>query len=235
MARPPSRRGASVRDDWRAWLPESKARLNDNCFKELETLYNILSVSLNEAIELRKKGAFVRAYEAVGVCRGICTRFSESLEVLLDRLHRHVKHSAVVPNVAPIDPANFQGSRQQRTVRLTGLLNRVLLSQRSQFIHKAATLKDMVFELQEEFCTIVDSMAAGIVHHAASLWDSLVQCHFDLNTCLQETVVLLKSFLLALPDEQLPAFEALLNLPAPRATTGKFSFRHRRFAAVPGK
>lgn len=46
----------TVRDDWRAWLPESKARLNEACSRELETLYTMLSISLDEAIGLKKRG-----------------------------------------------------------------------------------------------------------------------------------------------------------------------------------
>src|SRR5262249_53538616 len=152
------RRGTSVRDDWRAWLPEPKARVNSNCVKELETLYIMLSVSLNEAIELRRNGSLLRAYEAAQTASGVCLRFTQSLEIVLGSLHRHAKHFGLVPNAAPLEAANFRGARGQRTARITAFLNRVLLSQRSQFIHKAATLREMVAELKDEFCKTVDHL-----------------------------------------------------------------------------
>ena len=234
-ARSLSRRGMSVRDDWRAWLPEPKARLNEACSRELETLYNILSISLNEAIELRKRGSNNKACEAVYICRGICLRFSHTLERVLGGLHRHARHYPVVPNAVPLDPENFRGTRGQRTAKFTSLLNRVLLSQRSQFIHKASTLKEMVIALCAEFCRAIDDLASGIFYRTESFWAALDQCHFDLNTCLRETMILLKSFLLVVPDEQLTSFEGGLNLSGSSPAKPALTFRHRRFAAVPGK
>ncbi len=224
-----------MRDDWRAWLPESKSRLNEVCCRELETLYNILSVSLNEAIDLRKRGANTKACEAVHICRGICLRFSHTLEMVLGGLQRHAKVLPVVPNAAPLDPTNFRGSRGQRTAKLTGLLNKVLLSQRSQFIHKASTLKEMVIDLRDEFCRAIDDLVSGIFYRTDGFWAALDQCHFDLNTCLREALVLLKSFLLVLPDEQLPSFQSGLKLSSAVSAQPSLALRHRRFAAVPGK
>lgn len=232
---PLSRRGTSVRSDWRAWLPEAKARVNEACSLELETLYNILSVSLNEALELRREGALCRAVEAAQVADSICLRFSQSLEAVLAGLHGHAKHYGVVPNAAPLDPGNFRGSRGQRTAKINGFLNRVLLSQRSQFIHKASTLKEMVATLRDDFRDAANELASGVHHRTEAFWDALDRCHFDLNTCLRETMILLKSFLIVVPEDQLPSFEASLKIASVRTPTPSFAFRHRRFAAVPGK
>jgi hypothetical protein len=224
-----------VRDDWRAWLPESKSRLNDQFSKELETLYSIFSVSLDEALELRHAGSLARAYDAARVARGVCARFSQCLEMLLTGLHQHVKHFGIVPNAAPLDPDNFRGARGQRTARITGFLNRVLLSQRSQFIHKAATLRDLVGDLNNEFCDSADELVSGVYLENEAFWDTLDQSHFDLNTCLREAIVLLKSFLVVLPDEQVSSFETAVNFRSARTPQPALAFRHRRFAAVPGK
>ncbi len=224
-----------MREDWCAWLPDSKARLNENCSKELETLYLMLSVSLDEAIELRHKGALDKSFEAARIASGLCVRFAQSLKVVLRGLHRHAKHFGLVPNAAPLDPANFQGARGQRTARLTGLLNRVLLSQRSRFIHKASTLSEMVDDLRQDFCDAVEELINGFHFSTDALWHALDQCHYDLNTCLRETIVLLKSFLLVLPEDQLASFETELHLPRTRTVEHGLPFRHRRFAEVPGK
>jgi hypothetical protein len=224
-----------VRDDWRAWLPDSKSRLNDQFSKELETLYCIFSVSLNEALELRRAGSLARAYEAARVARGVCARFSQALEMLLAGLHQHAKHFGLVPNAAPMDPENFRGSRGQRTAKITGFLNRVLLSQRSQFIHKAATLRELVSDLNDEFGKSADELISGVYMESEVSWDTLDRSHFDLNTCLREAIVLLKSFLVVMPDEQLSAFETAVAIRSPQTAQPAIAFRHRRFAAVPGK
>ena len=224
-----------MRDDWRAWLPESKSRLNDEFSKELETLYCIFSVSLDEALELRRAGSIAKAFELAQVSQGVCRRFSQTLEMLLSTLHRHAKHFGLVPNAAPLDPENFRGPRGQRIARITGFLNRVLLSQRSQFIHKAATLRDLVNDLNGEFSKAANDLTSGEYLENDAFWDTLDKGHFDLNTCLREAIVLLKSFLVVLPDEQVTAFETAVNLRLEGTPPPTPAFRDRRFVAVPGK
>jgi hypothetical protein len=234
IARPPSRRGTSVCDDWCAWLPDSKYRLNESCSKELETLYVMLSVALDEAIDLRRKGALAQAFEAARIAGGLCVRFSQSLGLVLNGLQCHAKHFGLVPNAAPLDADNFRGVRGQRTARLTGFLSRVLLSQRSRFVHKAATLQEMVEDLQKDFCEVVENLLTD-AYRNEELWEALDQAHYDLNTCLRETIVLLKSFLVVLPEDQLASFESGLQLSRTKTVQPGLSFRHRPFAAVPGK
>ncbi|MBS1840556.1 MAG: hypothetical protein JSS69_12780 [Acidobacteria bacterium] len=195
----------------------------------------MMSVALNEAIELRRTGSLMKAYEVAQTACGVCVRFAQGMETVLDGLHRHAKHLGLVPSAAPLSAENFRGSRGQRTARITGFLNKVLLSRRSQFIHKAATLKEMVAELKDEFSKTVEDLVGGLDVRTDGLWDCLDCCQFDLNTCLRETVVLLKSFLVALPDDQIASFESELKLPSVRTAPRSFAFRHRRFAAVPGK
>ncbi|MGC1289649.1 MAG: hypothetical protein WA855_00080, partial [Candidatus Acidiferrales bacterium] len=45
----------------------------------------------------------------------------------------------------------------------------------------------------------------------------LDELHYDVNTCLRETVVVLKSFILALPPKNLPLFEDDLSTAASAA------------------
>ncbi len=224
-----------MRDDWRAWLSEPKTRVNDRCELELEACFGMLGVPLNEAVGLRIKGDLVKAYESVRISRQICDTFTRSLGIVLEELHRYAKHSGIVPSVAPLDPANFLGSRGQRTARFTGFLNRVLLSQRAQFIHKVATLRGLVADLGSEFGQSADDLLSGLHARNDALWDRLIQTHFDLNTCMCETRVLLKSFLVALPEDQLEKFESELKLPSVRTTPTKTTLRNRRFTAVSGK
>ena len=224
-----------MRDDWRAWLPDCKAQINDNCVKELETLYVMLSVSLNEAIELRRKGEPNKSHEAVEVARVLCGRFVHSMEFVLRGIHLHAKRFALVPNAVPLGPENFLGSRGQRTARLATLLSHVLFTQRSRFVHKVVTLQEMVNDLGEGFSKAVEDLLSGLHVNSSLQWEALDHCHFDLNTCLRETFVLLKSFLMVLPEEQVAAFEEELQLSRLRTATGRVPFRHGRFAAVPGK
>jgi hypothetical protein len=93
----------------------------------------------------------------------------------------------------------------------------------------------MVDDLNGEFATAADELTSGEHLENAAFWDTLEKGHFDLNTCLREAIVLLKSFLVVLPDEQVTAFEAAVNFRLDETPLPTLAFRHRRFVAVPGK
>jgi len=203
--RPPSARGKSVKDDWRAWLPEAKALVFNKQVHELESNYVMLSVSLDEAIELRQLGQPGKSLQAVGITSGLCGLLTHTLAGLLRALSEHAKHYGTIPNAAPLDAANFQGQKGQRSARMSNLLNHVLLSQRLQFLHKVSTLMEMVEDLGKDFRQAADELAEGLSINPKEMWDEVDTDHYDLNTCLREAIVVFKSFLIALPESQLVA------------------------------
>lgn len=235
----PSARGASVQADWRAWLPEEKAQVFHSLVEQLESVYTMFSVSLNEAIELLHQGRLVQSRQAVGVSSGLCCLLTQPLAGLLRALSGHAKHYGTIPNAAPLDPANYLGHRGQRSARLSGLLNRVLLSHRLQFLHKVSTLEEMVEDGGRDFRCAADELFSGTSIDPAHKWDELNAGHYDLNTCLRETIVLLKSFLVVLPQNQLEAFQSSVReqskVPEAEAPARQPVIRHRRMAAIAGQ
>src|SRR5467141_3891515 len=205
--RPLSARGKSVKDDWRAWLPEAKALVFNQQVHELESSYVMLSVSLDEAIELEQMGQPGKSQQAVAITSGLCRLLTHTLGGLLRALSEHAKHYGTIPNAAPLDPANFQGQKGQRSARMSNLLNHVLLSQRVQFLHKVSTLVEMVEDLGKDFRRAADDLAEGLSVNPKEMWDDVDTDHYDLNTCLREAIVVFKSFLLALPENQLGTFQ----------------------------
>src|SRR5713226_10664949 len=204
--RPPIR-GKSVQDDWRAWLPEAKEQVFRKQVHQLESSYVMLSVSLDEAIELEQMGQTGKSHQAVGITSGLCKLLTQALGGLLRALSEHAKHYGTIPNAAPLDPANFQGLRVQRSARLSSLLNHVLFSQRLQFLHKLSTLEEMVEDLGKDFRYAADDLAEGTALNPPKMWADVDVDHYDLNTCLREAIVVFKSFLIALPEDQLGAFQ----------------------------
>jgi len=239
FVRPPSARGKSVKDDWRAWLPEAKAQVFKKQVHELESSYGMLSVLLDEAIELRELGYPAKSSQAVGITSGLCKLLTEMLAGLLRALSEHAKHYGTIPNAAPLDPANFQGQKGQRSARMSSLLNHVLLSQRLQFLQKVSTLEEMVEDLGKDFRDAVDDLAEGFSLDPGKMWDDVDTDHYDLNTCLRESIVVFKSFLIALPENQLGIFQNTVHqqsqlqetvVPFPQGI-----IRHRRTATIAGK
>jgi hypothetical protein len=236
--RPPAR-GKSVKDDWRAWLPEAKAQVFDTQLHQLESSYGMLSVSLNEAIELRQLGQPGKSKQAVGITSDLCKLLTHALGGLLRAVSEHSMHYGTIPNAAPFDPDDFHGLRGQRSARMSNLLNRVLLSQRLQFLHKVSTLEEMVEDLGKDYRQAADDLADGYSLNPKKMWAEVDADHYDLNTCLREAIVVFKSFLLALPETQLGAFQNTVRRQSQAPEAGFPSdqrvIRHRRMTAIAGQ
>jgi len=220
-------------------LPEAKAKVFDRQVHQLESNYVMLSVSLDEAIELRQLGQPVKSLQAVAITSGLCKLLTQTLSGLLRALSEHAKHYGIIPNAAPLDPANFQGHRGQRSARMSSLLNHVLLSQRVQFLHKVSTLEEMVEDLGKDYRSAADGLAEGVSLNPNKMWDEVDTDHYDLNTCLREAIVVFKSFLIALPENQLDAFQGTVRLQSRPQEAGVGSrqnvIRHRRITAIAGE
>lgn len=229
----------SVRDDWRAWLPEQKAQVFSAYVDQLESVYTMFSVALNEALELRRTGSIAKSYQAVYLTPGLCARLAVRLSALLRALAEHARHYGTVPNAAPLDPVNFRGAKEQRTARMSDLLSRVLLTQRSQFLHKVGTLEEMVADLRKDFRHAAEDLGSGASSQPTADWQAVDTTHYDLNTCLREGIVLLKSFLLVLPEDQLMTFQKAvrtqMQAPEPTALSRYHFLRRRRVASIGGQ
>ncbi len=204
----------SVRDDWLAWLPAEKDKLFDETSEQLELRYGMLSVTLNEAFSLRTQSTLEYAREQAAVSADLFDFLATRLVSALGTIEAHGRHFGTLPNVAPLKPAFFRGEPAQSTAWRSGLLSMVLFSSRSKFFHKLHAMVSIVVELQKKFREAAEEIAAGASLDPDSHWTALDVLHYDLNTCLREAIVLLKSFLLALPSEELSTFGQKLEAPA---------------------
>lgn len=196
-------------------MPAEKARLFEGVVAEWNAGYGMLSVVLNEALALRADGRLVRAREQAANCADLLDRLAAPLVAALGAMEDHGRHFGTLPTIEPLNPSFFRGEAAQHTASKSSLLHRVLLSGRSRFFHKLRTLASTIEELGEEFHAAATDLADGTCTQPAMRWTSLDSLHYDLNTCLRETVVVLKSFLCALPSEELEAFRCKLEAPVP--------------------
>lgn len=237
--RPLPCRSGSVSDDWRSWLREPQDLVFRWTGGELEAGYTMLSVTLNEAIALRQEGALRKARQEASCCGELVGRFAMPLAGTLRALEGHARHYGTIPNTAPLVPANFRFSRSQRVAWMHALLCRVLFSDRSQFFHKLHALKELVEELAGHFREVALELTDGTATDPALLWESLDDLHYDLNTCLRETLVILKSFLRVLPEEEVDTFRQSLEAQAKARAVGTqeqcLAPRDRRLAPISRK
>jgi hypothetical protein len=199
----------------------------------------MFSINLDEALGLRRMGRPDKAYMALSVTPALCKRLANHVQVLLRALLAHAKHFRTTPNLSPLDPENFQQAVSRRAAHFNRLCSRLVLSQRSQFLHKISTLLELIEDLDTSF-----SAAAADLNDSHSLqpdkaWEILDSAHYDINTCLRETIVLLKSFLHALPEEQLGEFNSALQqqaiTPGSRVLAPKRQLAHRRMTLLKGQ
>jgi len=180
-----------------------------------------------------------KAQQVLSVSSALCQRLTSPLNALLHAMLLHARHFGTAPNLASLDPQNFQNSRSQRVARFNSVFSRVLLTRRSQFLHKISTLTELVEELAANFQASSEEILAGDSLDSDSEWDALDASHYDLNTCLRETVVLFKSFLHALPESQLQEFlttfqERTASSEDPVPAKARYLV-HRRMATIKGQ
>jgi hypothetical protein len=238
-SRPLSMHSVSVSHDWRKPLDGDKSNAYLNCVRRLEIAYAMFSVNLDEAFGMRRGGLNSKASQVLSVAPALCGRLAHPLHSLLEVMLDHAKHFGVAPNLAPLDPQNFQNSRSRRVALFNELFSRILLTRKSQFSHKISALADLVDQLDLSFESTAEELADGDSFRPDRDWELLDSIHYDLNTCLREAVVLLKSFLHALPEPQLAGFQTAMDKSCAGTLSpvivGPRHLAHRRMAFLKGQ
>jgi hypothetical protein len=210
-------RSRTVREDWSAWIPNEMDQLFDATRHELESSNFILSISLDEALSLCKRGQFDSAKERVIIIAGLFDRLAVRVGHVIRTIRDHGVHFGTLPNVKPLSASNFRGAAAQRVAIMNNLLARVIFRERTRFFHKLQSLGEIIEDLQTEARAILGGIADGASKLPDQAFQLLEVLGYDLNTCMGETTILLKSFFCALPPEELETFrQKLVNLvPSP--------------------
>ncbi len=136
-------RARTVRQDWHAELPKEKLTVNDYAIAQAEPAYIMFSMTLDEAISLRRSGKHEMARDQAEVSADFCTRFATTLECMLGVVERHANNFGTLPSVAPLDPLFFQGDTARNAASINAVLSNVLFRQHTRFLHKAHTLGEI--------------------------------------------------------------------------------------------
>jgi hypothetical protein len=203
-------RSRSVREDWFAWLPNEMDRLFDATRGELESSNIILNVTLDEALALCERGETERAREYCEVFVDLFDRLAQDLSLVVHTIKEHGSHFGTLPNVSPLSSSNFRGTTAQRISTMSALLAKALFSSRTRFFHKLNSLEEIIRDLQKETRSIVVKAEQDSASFTERAWREMEIRGYDLNTCLGETTVVLKSFFCALPQEELEPFRQRL-------------------------
>ena len=211
------RRTASVQEDWIAWLPEEKDRLFDATLNELEILYSILSVSLNDGFNLCRQGKIAPAREQARIFGELFERLGSRLRAVLRCLYEHGSQFGTFANTAPLRPGFFRSERARQVARSNNLMALIRFRARTRFFRKLGALEEIVAGLQRDARKTAQEIAEGIAISWQNQWTQLEVLDYDLNTSLRETEIVLKSFFCALPIAEVPIFRQKAMPPTPQA------------------
>jgi hypothetical protein len=198
-------------------------QLFDATRQELESSNFILSITLDEALSLCKGGQFNFARDRVTVIASLFDRLAGRVGHVIGAIKDHGSHFGTLPNVSPLSPSNFRGATAQRVSFMNNLLAKVVFRERTRFFHKLYSLGEIVDDAQKEAGAILAAISQGSSQVPDQAFQLLEVLGYDLNTCMGETTIILKSFFCALPPEELETFRAKLVKLAPS-----------RFPADPG-
>jgi hypothetical protein len=198
-----------VFQDWREPLNSEKTAAYVKFVQKLEMAYAMFSVSLDEALGMRRVGRTGQARQMLGVSPALCERLSIPLGCLLKSMPVHARYFGIAPNLVPLHPANFQSPRSQSVARFNELFSKLLLTRKSHFVQKISTLEDLLEELEDSFVKKAEQLAEDESLRPERDWELLDAVHYDLNTCRRETAVLYKSFPHA--EGQLEGFQCTLD------------------------
>lgn len=205
-------RSFDVREDWFASLPEEQDRFFESVQSQLETSYVIASISLNDVLTLCREGRLPPAGEQSAIVVTLFDGLARQLQAVLRAMGEHARQFGSVPAVIPLRPGFFRSANAQRLARGNYLVSRVLFSVRARFFRKIRALLQIVASVQHETRSIARTKPEEI----ALSWNRLEEFHYDLNTCLRETMVVLKSFLCLLPGQELGPFQGRLHSRMPQ-------------------
>jgi hypothetical protein len=190
----------------------------------METPYMMLSVMLDEAVSLHNVGSLMSAMQSVSILSPLCGGLTGHLQELLRVLEQYVEYHALAPNVRPLSAANFLGQNSKYAAYKSSAVSSVLFPPQARFLNKIETLRKLVCALGVEFCDAAEELSCdGPTAEHLDLWRKLNTGHFDLNTCVRELMVMPKSFLRALPEDQLANFQHSMSHQAEARRTAKLS------------
>jgi len=208
--------GRTVLDDWIGALPRDKFHLYDSTVHGWDRTYAMSSVMLNEALSFRARGKLVCAQQQLTNASQVLGALGGNLIAACEAMGDFGRHISQLPAVEPLDSELFRFGAAQHAASWNGLLHHVLFGSRSRFFHKLRILSETLESLIGEFSAAAEEAAQGMSAEVGDRWHMAEALHDDVNTCLCEVKIVLKSFLRNLPNELLAGFtEHLKRQPAP--------------------
>ena len=205
-----AQRRKTVGEEWVGWLPPKKAEAFAATKFALYADSWMLEVALDEGLGLSRQGSPANSFELALICSDLFARLAARLEAALRALHQNSQNFGILPSMAPLDAGFFRTESARNRAWRSRLFSRILRNS-SQFALKLDDLVVIVCNLAAEFRPVAGQIGHGCAANPEGSWDRLEALEYDLNTCLGETLVVLKSFLHVLPEGDAHLFQHYMD------------------------
>jgi hypothetical protein len=202
-----------VSEDWVTALPRDKNQVFETVVRRWECTYAMMSVALDDALTLRARGELVCARQQVSVAADLLERLALSLVSFCNSVSVRGRRIVDLPVVEPLNVEFFRGDTAQSAASWNGIVHHILFYGRSRFFRKLRILSATLVQVEREFLEQAQDVSRGLAVDPGDCWKKLEYLHYDFNTCLRETEVMLKSFLRTLPVDQVVDFASDLDAP----------------------
>ncbi len=212
--------GSSVQEDWLARLSDERRAVYEAVAGEWEAAYAMLSVALNDAIAERAAARLVQARRHITIAGQLASRLTESLAAPLDALRPRGRADRSLPAVEALHPRHFRSEQAQQGAAWSYLVHWLPLGRRLSFLAKLSALRSVLHRTGAQFCEIAQEIGDGGSVDPEASWSALEVLHYDLNTAMRESVVVLKTYLSAASAGGFAAFRRQLARPHAPITAG---------------
>lgn len=194
--------------DWFAALPRDKSQLYETVVRRWNTSFAMLSVALSDAISFRARGEVVCAREHAILADELLGRLTSALIASCEVMNARGRRIAEPPSVEPLHSEFFRGQTAQSAASWNSVLHHIFFGDRARFFRKLNIVGSTLERLEQEFHRAVAEIKTKPAAQSGECWKTVDCLHYDLNTCMREAEVMLKSFLFTLPSDQLAGLAA---------------------------
>jgi hypothetical protein len=196
----------AVQQDWIAWIPCQSLELFEQVREELDGSCVALAVILNEALDDQSRASSNIDPEMALLFAGLFERLADRLASVLDALEQHGRAHGTRANATPLRASDFRSAHARLTAYMDQWRQFWPATGYAMFHAKIESMHRIVSTLRQQAQQEVSAITGGQARNTQAHWRRLEPLQDDLNTCLQETTIVLKSFFCAIPASEVPLF-----------------------------
>ncbi len=191
-------------------LGSERRAVYDAFAPEVEAMFAMLGISLNDAFEERDAGHHEMAWRMVRLSASEWYGMEKVIAGLLNTLTKHLPNAQVVVTPRSIHAHRFMSKPMVDYVRMHELLDQLVFSSHRRYQLQLRLLRRAVEIVTGEFRRTY-RQAEKADDRSAEVWSQIDLCFHDFDLIAKEAVLAFRALLACLPLSDLPRFSFDLN------------------------